>query len=89
MSSTLRARKGQGARLDWGVTRDPLKVAAGEAARRALKAESLTKPDSCEQCGRTVRLVMHHVRFVCYRCHAQIHGPDKRLPRPVMAGATT
>lgn len=66
----------------------PNKSRARMAVAKALRRGTLTKPSSCQQCGRgNVRLIAHHrsyepahwldVTFICDACHGAHHGQER------------
>jgi ribosomal protein S27AE len=67
-------------------TLHPDRVRARKSVHYALKVGKLTRPDSCESCGRSANLTGHHhdyskpldVRWLCSSCHKKIHLEDKR-----------
>ncbi len=71
--------------------KNPEKWAAGDKARRALKAGKIIKSDRCSSCDRDgVPLEMHHsdytkpllVDWLCRRCHRRLHALMKgHVPR--------
>jgi len=63
------------------VKRNPLKVAAHRAVRRAIKNGSLIRPATCESCGVVEVIESHHedygkpliVQWLCRECHVAVH----------------
>ncbi len=64
----------------------PNKQRARDAVRRALDRGELVRPRSCESCQEAKKLQAHHddyerplnVRWLCSKCHTQIHPHPKR-----------
>ena len=69
---------------------NPEKIRAQTTVENALKANRLTKPTQCEDCGRGARLHGHHsdytrpleVNWLCPLCHSARHSETLHL-RPV------
>jgi len=65
----------------------PKKQAASKVVKSALKAGILVRPERCECCGSTARLVAHHddydkpleVRWLCGICHCKWHKNNTAL----------
>nr|DAO28020.1 MAG TPA: restriction endonuclease [Caudoviricetes sp.] len=61
--------------------RNPIKSAARYKANKAVERGVISKPDSCESCGKHVRLEGHHydynlplsVKWLCRKCHNDWH----------------
>lgn len=64
-----------------GRKRDPLKVAAHKIIYLAIRSGRISRPSSCEECGRDVKIEAHHddylkpldVLWLCNRCHRKKH----------------
>lgn len=64
-----------------GQSRSKEKKSAWNAVHKALKSGKISKPCSCENCGKTEELHAHHkdyakkldVNWLCRLCHAEIH----------------
>lgn len=56
------------------------------ALRKAVTEGLVIKPQNCEQCGLSKKLIGHHddynkplkVRWLCYPCHGQLHAQWKK-----------
>jgi len=63
------------------VSNNPEKRAAHLILNNSLRRGEITKPDSCQDCGRTGRIHGHHhdytkpidVEWLCANCHADRH----------------
>jgi hypothetical protein len=63
---------------------NPEKYRAHQAVHIALRNGTLTKPDTCEQCGSSRSLRAHHnnydeplsVRWLCESCHKEVHKKE-------------
>jgi ribosomal protein S27AE len=67
--------------------RYPERCAAKSAVQRAIRSGDLTRPQTCEVCGRSQKLQAHHedysrpleVHWICSRCHMRHHAGDDIL----------
>jgi hypothetical protein len=71
--------------------RNPVQERARAKVRRAVRAGTLIRPASCEQCGAVPKCVLaHHVTYsrpldvlwLCPSCHLRAHPRPPRQPRP-------
>ena len=70
----------------WDI-KNPQKKSTHGVVHRAVKSGTLKKPDCCEACSSTSKIVGHHedydkpleVEWLCRKCHGMLHRSNERI----------